>query len=154
MAQEDEVSILNSLLSTYSTFITYQPLRTEVSVLDYSTLPQTAHIYEMPRRALKDPFEEAGKAVAASGGVATAVLIPGRQFDAAGTRHGQGGGWYDRFLAHVPREWLRIGFCFDDQFSPIPLSRESWDQAMDYVFVVNRKTGATTLYSSEGGLES
>lgn len=62
--------------------------------------------------------------------------MPGRAFDASGTRHGQGGGWYDRFLAEVPKEWLRIGFCYERQFSEEPLKREAWDQAMDAVVVV------------------
>ncbi len=64
------------------------------------------------------------------------ILIPGRLFDITGTRHGRGGGWYDRFLAAVPREWFRVGFCYESQFSAAPLLREAWDQPMDAVCVV------------------
>jgi 5-formyltetrahydrofolate cyclo-ligase len=149
MAQEGEVG-LATLLASYQAFITYQPLRTEAA-FDVSLLPKDALIYEVPPRAGLDPLNEAKKVVIVASGQETAILIPGRSFDASGTRHGQGGGWYDRFLAQVPRRWLRIGFCFDDQFSATPLVRESWDQAMDYVVVVNRGTEAITLYSSEGG---
>jgi 5-formyltetrahydrofolate cyclo-ligase len=147
MAQEDKVA---SLLSSYQAFVTYEPLRTEVSWSGFVRFPQEAIVESIPPRASLDPAIEARRIQEAVGSNRAALLIPGRRFDAFGTRHGQGGGWYDRFLAEVPREWLRIGFCFDDQFSKDPLPRESWDQAMDYVVVVNRKIGAVSLYSSEG----
>jgi 5-formyltetrahydrofolate cyclo-ligase len=149
MAQEDQVGALATLLSSYQAFVTYQPLRTEAA-FDFFSFPKKALVYEIPPRAGTDPLAEAASAMAFAKENETALLIPGRSFDASGTRHGQGGGWYDRFLAEVPRAWLRIGFCFDDQFSPTPLIRESWDQAMDYVVVVNRANGGFTLYSSEG----
>jgi 5-formyltetrahydrofolate cyclo-ligase len=63
------------------------------------------------------------------------VFIPGREFDILGTRHGRGGGWYDRFLSEVPREWLRIGVLKKDQLSDQPLKRELWDEPMDYLLV-------------------
>lgn len=147
MAQEGSLA---SLLSHYSLFITYRPLRTEVSWSDIVTLPSEARELEVPPRASLDPHTEAVRAMESAKDEAAVVFIPGRRFDASGIRHGQGGGWYDRFLAEVPREWLRVGFCFDDQFSKEPLRRESWDQAMDYVAVVDRKNGAISLYSSEG----
>jgi 5-formyltetrahydrofolate cyclo-ligase len=142
---------LTSLLSRYRTFITYRPLRTEVVLSDFMIFPEDARTFEIPARASIDPEALAREAIAFAGATETVLLIPGRRFDAAGTRHGQGGGWYDRFLAHVPRTWLRVGFCFDDQLSPTPLIRESWDQAMDYVGVVDRKTGMIAIYSAEGG---
>ena len=150
MAQEGEVILLTSLLSTYCACITYQPLRTEVAFATYIQLAETLRVHEIPPRASEDPLAEAAKAVVFAGDARTVMLIPGRSFDTLGTRHGQGGGWYDRFLAHVPREWLRIGFCYEEQFSHSPLRRETWDQSMDIVVVTNRKTGALTLYSSEG----
>jgi hypothetical protein len=151
MAQKGEI---DSLLSPYRTFITYRPLRTEVALFESIALPTGYHVFEIPSRAGIDPIATARDAMAFAGTSETVLLIPGRRFDAMGTRHGQGGGWYDRFLALVPRTWLRIGFCFDDQLSPTPLARESWDQAMDYVAVVSRKTDALTIYSAEGVQES
>lgn len=138
---------LIALVNTFTTVITYAPLRTEVA---FSALvPSMAgHVYEIPARAAIDPTEEALKAAAFANEEPTCVLIPGRRFDASGTRLGQGGGWYDRFLARVPSEWLRIGFCFDDQFSSTPLPRESWDQVMDYVAVVARDSGTLTLHAT------
>ena len=148
MAQEGEVALAR-LLSSYQAFITYQPLRTEV-VFDFIELPAHALVETIPPRAALDPTNEASRLMALVGERPTALLIPGRRFDASGTRHGQGGGWYDRFLALVPRTWLRVGMCYDDQLSPTPLARESWDQAMDYVVVVNRQTRDVSIYSSEG----
>lgn len=148
MAQEEHVAALATLLSSYQAFITYRPLRTEAA-FDVSLLPKGALVYEIPPRAGIDPLAEAASVRAFVKEKETALLIPGRSFDASGTRHGQGGGWYDRFLAQVPREWLRIGFCFTEQFSPTPLIRQSWDQAMDYVVVVNRERADIRIYGVE-----
>lgn len=63
------------------------------------------------------------------------VFIPGRAFDAKGTRHGRGGGWYDRFLSKVPREWVRVGVLNKTQLSEVPLKREAWDEPMDFLLI-------------------
>lgn len=59
------------------------------------------------------------------------VLVPGRRFDRFGTRHGRGGGWYDRFLSHLPRSWMRIGATTPELLSDEPLVRQPWDEPMD-----------------------
>ncbi|MGB4076390.1 MAG: 5-formyltetrahydrofolate cyclo-ligase [Minisyncoccia bacterium] len=127
---------LSRLLSPYGAMITYVPLRGEVPFLDYGTLPSTALLYQIPPRASLDPKEEAEKARTLIRDHSAAILIPGRRFDALGARQGQGGGWYDRFLALVPHEWFRIGFCYDRQFSLSPLARQPWDQGVDAVCVI------------------
>jgi len=127
-------------------FITYVPLRTEVSVERFvSGIPS----YVIQPRPTLDPKAEALAALSAIKNAPAAVLMPGRRFDATGTRHGQGGGWYDRFLARVPSDWLRIGFCYSDQLSPTPLVRNEWDQPMDYVCVVDRDSQELTVYTSD-----
>ncbi len=63
------------------------------------------------------------------------VFLPGREFDALGTRHGRGGGWYDRFLKEVPPEWVRVGVLDASLFSETPLVRESWDEPVDYLLI-------------------
>lgn len=133
MAQESKIE---EILAPYGAFITYVPLRTEVPFRDYMSMRDRDIVYEIAPRASLNPAEEAEKTIATIGERKAAILIPGRSFDASGTRHGQGGGWYDRFLALVPRGWFRMGFCYERQFSATPLVRESWDQEMDVVCVV------------------
>ena len=133
MAQEDK-----TLLESFSVYITYTPLEGEVA-LD-SLIPQGAEIYAVPADHRTDPKREAAAAISVALDRTTCVLTPGTRFDLSGTRHGRGGGWYDRFLAEVPAEWLRIGLCYPEQLSPEPLVREPWDQPVDYIGVVNRET--------------
>ncbi len=143
---EETEEALAALLRPFRAFITYFPLRSEVPFREYVRLPEDALEYLIEPRASLDPDVEALRAKNVAGQMKTAVLIPGRRFDATGTRHGQGGGWYDRFLKAVPQEWLRIGFCFDAQFSEMPLRRESWDQAVDTVVVIGAQ--GTTLHDT------
>ncbi|MSQ90614.1 MAG: 5-formyltetrahydrofolate cyclo-ligase [Phycisphaerales bacterium] len=44
------------------------------------------------------------------------VVVPGVAFDTRGFRLGRGGGYYDRYLARLPRTTATIGICFDFQF--------------------------------------
>lgn len=44
-----------------------------------------------------------------------AVVVPGLAFTRTGARLGQGGGWYDRFLAGLEPTCATIGVCFDEQ---------------------------------------
>lgn len=147
-----ETPSLAELLSGCQAFITYEPLRTEVPWERVVALPENTREHRIPPRASLDPATEARAARKFADGEDTALFIPGRRFDATGTRFGQGGGWYDRFLSAAPKEWLRIGFCYDDQFSAHPLVRQAHDQPMDYVVVVDRVSGAFVLYSAEGVL--
>lgn len=131
------------LLAPFQAFVTYSPLRTEVDWRTMVTLPKGV-VYTILPRASLDPLKEALSAMEHIGEAPCAILIPGKRFDAHGTRHGQGGGWYDRFLSRVPKEWLRVGFCSEQQFSKDSLIRKSWDQPMDAVVVMGEKSG--TLY--------
>jgi 5-formyltetrahydrofolate cyclo-ligase len=60
------------------------------------------------------------------------VLVPGLAFTTTGGRLGQGGGWYDRFLADVRPECTTIGVCFAEQVvDELPI--EPHDVAVDIV---------------------
>ena len=60
------------------------------------------------------------------------VIVPGLAFTSAGDRLGQGGGWYDRFLAGVHPECLTIGVGFVEQIvDALPV--EDHDIRLDHV---------------------
>ncbi len=60
------------------------------------------------------------------------VIVPGLAFTPTGARLGQGGGWYDRFLAEVDAACSTIGVCFAEQLlDELPI--EPHDIAVDLV---------------------
>ncbi len=60
------------------------------------------------------------------------VIVPGLAFTRRGDRLGQGGGWYDRFLAGVRPECRTIGVGFDEQIvDDLPV--EDHDIRLDHV---------------------
>ncbi len=60
------------------------------------------------------------------------VLVPGRAFDRHGNRIGRGKGYYDRFLAQLPPNVIKIGVCFSCQiFDSLPV--QSTDIPVDLV---------------------
>ena len=60
------------------------------------------------------------------------VIVPGIAFTLAGDRLGQGGGWYDRFLAEIRADCVTIGVCFAEQIvESLPV--ESHDVTIDHV---------------------
>lgn len=59
------------------------------------------------------------------------MLIPGLGFSAHGERLGRGKGFYDRYLSNY--KGLKIGVCFDCQWSEVNLPTDSWDIKMDYI---------------------
>ncbi len=95
----------------------------------------TAGLTYLPPHREHSPHDAAKKFVEEYHGKKVCLFIPGRAFDASGTRHGRGGGWYDRFLSEVPREWLRIGVLNAAQLSEMSLTRQSWDEPMDYLLI-------------------
>ena len=61
-----------------------------------------------------------------------AVLVPGVAFTADGRRLGQGGGWFDRFLAELRDDAIAIGVCFGSQVVD-DLPTEAHDVLLDQV---------------------
>lgn len=130
---------LNNILAHTEVVIAYVPVRDEIDFKNFLPSLKGKTLCTIQPKALLDPFEEAKRTIAIADGRETVVLIPGTRFDATGTRHGKGAGWYDRFLSSVPASWIRIGLCTTEQFSSEPLVRESWDEPMDYLVVVPEK---------------
>ncbi len=60
------------------------------------------------------------------------VLVPGLGFAAGGTRLGRGGGYYDRWLAHLPTTTPTIGIAFSIQICP-SLPTLNHDQKVDFL---------------------
>lgn len=64
------------------------------------------------------------------------ILLPGSVFDERGGRFGYGGGYYDRFLASVPKA-ARIGLAYDLQIiEKAPL--QDHDELLDLVVTESR----------------
>lgn len=146
---------LLEMLAEYEVGISYKPTSIEPRSLEL--LPEVASriVYTIQPIASLIPAEEAQNAQSLIENRPAFILIPGREFDATGTRHGKGFGWYDRFLSNVPKEWLRIGFCYKEQFSNELLKRESWDEPMDYVCVIDKSTeNIIQVYSNHERLNS
>ncbi len=66
-------------------------------------------------------------------GYVDAVLVPGVAFDICGGRLGYGAGIYDRLLAGLRQNSLRVGMAFDCQVRREPLPQELHDEQMDYL---------------------
>ncbi len=70
------------------------------------------------------------------------VIVPGLAFTRAGDRLGQGGGWYDRFLARVAPSCVTVGVAFAPQIVD-DLPTEPHDVRLDCV-VTDRDTFRST----------
>lgn len=60
------------------------------------------------------------------------VLVPGLGFDTCGHRIGYGKGYYDRYLADLPRRIVTVGLTYDETFFTF-IPYEAHDLAVDYV---------------------
>jgi len=70
------------------------------------------------------------------------VIVPGLAFTVEGDRLGQGGGWYDRFLAGVRPEAITIGVAFAPQVvESLPV--EPHDKRVDLVITDQVVPGTT-----------
>lgn len=66
------------------------------------------------------------------------VVVPGVAFDLRCVRLGRGGGYYDRFLASLAPECLRVGVCLDCRvLERVPA--EPHDLAMDLLLTERRR---------------
>lgn len=60
------------------------------------------------------------------------IVVPAVGFDRQGRRLGQGGGYYDRLLAELPRRIIRIGWVFSVQMVE-ELPEEAHDRRVDVI---------------------
>ncbi len=65
-----------------------------------------------------------------------AVLIPGLGFSSHGERLGRGKGFYDKYLFNF--KGLKIGVCFDCQWTEDHLPMDDWDIKMNYIITESK----------------
>ena len=86
--------------------------------------------------------EPSGPAIDPS--VVDVAVVPGLAFDPRGGRLGSGGGHYDRLLARLPTEVVRIGVGFTCQVVPL-VPRQTHDQPVQLVVT------ETAVHRAAGG---
>lgn len=140
MENEDAREEFEHILKFCTTVIAYAPLSDEP---DWRTLPlpslHTKKHFIIPQDKQTDPFHLGTQYAEELHNTQVCVLVPGTAFDMSGTRHGRGGGWYDRFLSQLPRTWIRVGVTHSDRISNIPLMRQSWDEPVDWILIFDTK---------------
>jgi 5-formyltetrahydrofolate cyclo-ligase len=97
----------------------------QIRSLDHDLVPGLAGIPE-PKRTCP----------AIAGREADVVVVPGVAFDEEGWRIGAGAGFYDRFLAKIPRV-PRIGLAFEAQIVP-GVPHNDLDERLDMIVTEQR----------------
>ncbi len=130
---------LEQLVSTCNGAILYKPLVDETDYAEFS-FPIKIHSNRIILPANKDenPFAWADKCIEYFKKDTPYILIPGTRFDIEGTRHGKGGGWYDRFLSKVPKTWLKIGVTDTSKLSSQKLIKQPWDQNVGWIIAYGK----------------
>ncbi len=150
MNPDSATESLQAILKKCDVLIGYAPLPDEP---DFFKAPVLSHfhasLYRIPADKTNDPFEYAEELVQRFANSHPCLVIPGQKFDAQGSRHGRGGGWYDRLLCKLSREWVRIGVCFAQQYSVSRLPREQWDESMDYLLLYTEEKDEWEIKSAE-----
>lgn len=97
---------------------------------------------DLVQRAPGRPPEPGTESLGAEGlSHADLILAPALAVDTAGTRLGQGGGWYDRALRHARPEVPVVALVFGDEVYDAeqqPIPREEHDQPVDMVATPER----------------
>ena len=134
-SQEHTLVAMIKNLSSDGAAIGYLPLKNEPNPeVCLPKLSPSIH-FTIPTDQSVDPIETGNQVAKLFSDVRVCLYIPGTAFDRHGVRHGRGSGWYDCFLSRIPPQWIRIGFCFENQFSHSSLKRKAWDELMDWVCV-------------------
>lgn len=81
--------------------------------------------------------EPAADSAEVDASVIDAVIVPGAAFDGSCRRLGLGGGYYDRLLARLRPDALKIGFAFDEQVV-VDVPVQVHDVCLDFVVTPTR----------------
>jgi len=143
-------SFSKSSISKFNNYMAYYPIKSEAPVLplikylidnnknvsipstknDNSLIPVyfsdfnniTLGKYNIPEPEKKVPMDPKSIEV---------VFVPGVVFHRTGLRIGYGKGCYDRFLSEST--YIKIGVCYEFQFSEVIAKKEKHDVIMDYL---------------------
>lgn len=150
------ISLFLSTISRVDFFITYSALPNEVPLTCVAFLKEMLDkkaAFLIPSDASIHPETIVQEVRTRFLGKTGAIFLPGQKFDATGTRHGRGGGWYDRFLSELAGSYLRIGILAQANLSSSVLVRKPWDQPVDWLIIQKDEewqlveTGARPLQS-------
>jgi len=134
MKSSTTIQELNKIIEKYNASILYTPLQNEVDYHDpLFPIKYPAKNIILPTNKTDNPLEWAIKCNEIFKNDLPLILIPGKEFDIYGTRHGRGFGWYDRFLSQVPATWLRIGIVNASKLHFEKLTRKPWDEPVDWI---------------------
>lgn len=111
----------------YSFFLGYPRVSGE-HIVAYQSHPMT--LFEKSSWGILEPEENPNNLLDPS--TIDLVLIPLLAIDLHGHRVGYGKGFYDRYLAHVSEQTIKVGVGFEDPISPID-DINSFDVPMDYL---------------------
>jgi 5,10-methenyltetrahydrofolate synthetase len=141
MVRKSSLQELQNIMSDYEGSILYKPIKNEIDYTNrlFPLKLKTKKII-LPTNKNTNPFLWANKCLKTYKNTNPYILIPGTQFDIYGTRHGKGGGWYDRFLSKIPNTWLKIGVAHQSQMSIPSIKKEPWDISMDWLLVFNNES--------------
>ncbi len=123
------------MLSILDGLVAYEPYPSEADWKEISELRALSILDTVSKDKNTDPFSFAHDLAKKFQGKKLGVLVPGQAFDAFGTRHGRGHGWYDRFLSVLPDEWVRIGVCKEENYTSTPLVRNTWDEPVHMLYI-------------------
>ncbi len=149
MDSQSALKKIEAILMTCNSCIAYNAFTHEI---EYKQLPLPKNIFnktlELPHDKNLNPFEWVKKCKQEYKDNNPCILIPGKEFDIFGTRHGYGYGWYDRFLSQTPKKWLRIGVIESSKLFQDKLIKQSWDEPVDWIFSYNQATFSWEIYET------
>lgn len=134
MKNKSSLQKLKSAVLKCNSCIIYKPINNEFEY-DNSFFPLEIFLESiiLPNDKNADPFVWADMCIKKYKNLNPYVLIPGTQFDIYGGRRGRGGGWYDRFLSRIPKNWIRIGIIHKSKIYFSKISQKEWDEPIDWV---------------------
>lgn len=101
-------------------------------ILVFGTIPGEPEVEAFARWCVDHGVEIAVPEDDVDPGWPDVAIVPGLAFTPDGQRLGQGGGWYDRFLAEVRDGCVTVGVCFHEQLVDV-LPVEPHDVAVRHV---------------------